>query len=200
MTSRMKKTMASIMAMGAALALSACAPTDPATEQFLNGSNSGYISDTYQVVEIAESERGEAVDFEGETEYGDKLSSEDLKGDVVVVNFWYAACGPCRVEAPILEEVYQEYKDAGASFIGVNTSDLADTAKSFADTYGVSYPSILDVKSGDVELAFAAVAPMTATPTTVILDKQGRPAARIIGAVPDVSILSTIVRELTEES
>lgn len=200
MTSRMKKTIASIMVAGTALALSACSPTDPATEQFLNGGNSGYITDTYQVVEIPESQRGEPIVFEGETEYGDAVSSNELIGDVVVVNFWYAACGPCRVEAPVLEAVHQEYKDAGVSFIGVNTSDLADTALSFADNFGVTYPSILDVKTGEVELAFAAVAPMTATPTTIILDKQGRAAARIISAVPDESILSTLVRELTEES
>ncbi|MGF3054770.1 TlpA family protein disulfide reductase [Microbacterium sp. YY-03] len=200
MTSRMKKTIATLVAAGAILTLSACTQSDPATEQFLNNGNAGYISDTYQVVEIPAEERGEPVAFAGETEYGDAVSSEDLQGEVVVVNFWFAACGPCRVEAPILEEVYQEYKDAGATFLGVNTSDLADTAKSFADTYGVTYPSLMDVKTGEVELAFAAVAPMTATPTTVILDKQGRPAARIIGAVPDASILSTIVRELTEES
>lgn len=200
MTSRMKKTIATLVAAGAILTLSACTQSDPATEQFLNNGNTGYISDTYQVVEIPAEERGEPVAFAGETEYGDAVSSEDLQGEVVVVNFWFAACGPCRVEAPILEEVYQEYKDAGATFLGVNTSDLADTAKSFADTYGVTYPSLMDVKTGEVELAFAAVAPMTATPTTVILDKQGRPAARIIGAVPDASILSTIVRELTEES
>ncbi len=200
MTSRMKKTIATLVAAGAILTLSACTQSDPATEQFLNNGNTGYISDTYQVVEIPAGERGEPVAFAGETEYGDAVSSADLQGEVVVVNFWFAACGPCRVEAPILEEVYQEYKDAGATFLGVNTSDLADTAKSFADTYGVTYPSLMDVKTGEVELAFAAVAPMTATPTTVILDKQGRPAARIIGAVPDASILSTIVRELTEES
>ena len=200
MTSRMKKTIATLVAAGAILTLSACTQSDPATEQFLNNGNTGYISDTYQVVEIPAEERGEPVAFAGETEYGDAVSSEDLQGEVVVVNFWFAACGPCRVEAPILEEVYQEYKDAGATFLGVNTSDLADTAKSFADTYGVTYPSLMDVKTGEVELAFAAVAPMTATPTTVILDKLGRPAARIIGAVPDASILSTIVRELTEES
>ena len=200
MTSRMKKTIATLVAAGAILTLSACTQSDPATEQFLNNGNTGYISDTYQVVEIPAGERGEPVAFAGETEYGDAVSSADLQGEVVVVNFWFAACGPCRVEAPILEEVYQEYKDAGATFLGVNTSDLADTAKSLADTYGVTYPSLMDVKTGEVELAFAAVAPMTATPTTVILDKQGRPAARIIGAVPDASILSTIVRELTEES
>ena len=200
MTSRMKKTFASIMVAGGALALSACAPADPATEQFLNGENSGYISDTYQVVPIDEADRGEPIVCECETEYGDALASEDLLGEVVVVNFWYAACGPCRVEAPILEEIYQEYKDAGATFVGVNTSDLADTAISFADTYGVTYPSIMDVKSGEVELAFAAAAPMTATPTTIILDKQGRAAVRIIGAVPEASILGTLVRELTEES
>ena len=200
MTSRMKKTIATLVAAGAILTLSACTQSDPATEQFLNNGNAGYISDTYQVVEIPAEERGEPVAFAGETAYGDAVSAEDLQGEVVVVNLWFAACGPCRVEAPILEEVYQEYKDAGATFLGVNTSDLADTAKSFADTYGVTYPSLMDVKTGEVELAFAAVAPMTATPTTVILDKQGRPAARIIGAVPDASILSTIVRELTEES
>lgn len=199
MTSPVKKLVGLIAVAGLALGLSACSNPDEATQQFLEGTNSGYISQTYQYVEIPEAERGEPVVFAGESDHGSTIDSKDFDGQVVVVNFWYAACGPCRVEAPILEEVYKEYKDAGATFVGVNTSDLADTAQSFADSYGVTYPSILDVKSGDVELAFAAAAPMTATPTTVILDKQGRPAARIIGAVPDASILKTVVRELVAE-
>lgn len=198
MTSLAKKFLALAAATGVVLALSACTNSGGDGENFTSGSSDNYITEQFH--EIPEAERGEPIEFSGVSEYGEQIDSKDLLGQVVVVNFWYAGCGPCRIEAPVLEEVSQKYKEADVTFVGVNTLDLADTAISFADTYGVTYHSILDVENGDVELAFAAAGPMTATPTTIILDKQGRPAARIISAVTDASILSTMVRDIADES
>ena len=78
--------------------------------------------------------------------------------------------------------------------------DAADTAKAFAEQYGVTYPSLIDVNTGEAKLAFARVAPTLAPPTTLVLDKDGRVAARIIGQLESPSILSTIVGDLLEES
>lgn len=203
MTSRPRPLRAAVAALGAlalAVGLAACTSEDPATQAFRNGTNQGYIAGDGQVKEIPEAERGAPVDFSGTTEDGDDITSDQLRGDVVVVNFWYAACGPCRVEAKDLEAVYQEYKDKGATFVGVNTSDQADTAKSFAKTYGVTYPSIIDAGDGAAKIAFAQATPIQATPTTLVLDKEGRVAARIIGPVDGTSVLGTLVRELTEAS
>ena len=83
--------------------LAGCASNDSLTQQYRQGDEKGYIAGDFQVVEIPKSARGEAVVFEGVTETGEAVSSDDFLGDVLVVNFWYAACGPCIVEAPLLE-------------------------------------------------------------------------------------------------
>ncbi|WP_394357797.1 TlpA family protein disulfide reductase [Microbacterium betulae] len=188
---------AAVLVLAAALA--ACS-ADPATEAYLSGTNQGYISGDFRVEEIPQEERGEPVEWAGVTEDGDELTSDDTAGDVVVVNFWYAACGPCRVEAPDLESVWQEYRDDEVSFVGVNTYDQADTAKSFAKQYEITYPSIIDVNDGAVKLAFAAATPIQATPTTLVLDAEGRVAARIIGQLEGASILSTLVADALAET
>ncbi|WP_261167134.1 TlpA disulfide reductase family protein [Microbacterium sp. Marseille-Q6965] len=196
---RPRRIAAAAAALLALATLAACAP-DPVTEDWLNGENKGFISSEFRVEEIAPDQRGEPVEWAGVTETGEELSSDDVAGDVVVVNFWYAACGPCIVEAPDLEAVWQEYEGEGVSFVGVNTYDQADTARAFAADNGVTYPSIIDVNTGDVKLAFAAATPIQATPTTLVLDREGRVAARIIGQLEGASILSTIVRDTLAES
>src|SRR5690606_19243058 len=125
---------------------------------------------------------------------GLELSSDDLAGDVVVVNFWYAACGPCRAEAPDLQELFQKYEDSGVSFVGVNTVDEPDTALAFARKYGITYPSVMDGKAGAVRLAFAGQASPSAVPTTLVLDKKGRVASRFLGQIQAPSNLDAVIR------
>ena len=161
--------------------LAACAQ-DPLAEQYRAGDNKGFIAaDGLQIVEIPADERGEPVVFEGTTESGDAVSSADYAGDVLVVNFWYAACGPCRAEAPDLEKAYSAFEGENVSFLGINTADSAEAAAAFAETYGVTYPSVMAAQDGAVKLAFAERTPINATPTTLVLDAEGRVAARIIG-------------------
>lgn len=182
-----------------AVALTACAP-DPVAQQYLDGDGKGYISADGAVVEIAPADRGEPIVFGGVTEDGEEFNSADIAGDVTVVNFWYAGCAPCRVEAKDLESVWQANEDQDVSFVGVNIYDQADTAKAFAETYGVTYPSLIDVDSGEAKLAFASDAPLQGTPSTLVLDKQGRVAARIVGPLDGPSILSTLVKDALAES
>nr|WP_310020070.1 TlpA disulfide reductase family protein [Microbacterium resistens] len=182
-----------------AVGLSACAP-DPVAQQYLSGDNKGYIGSAgLRVEEIAPADRGEPVTFGGVLDSGDSFRYGDVAGDVVVVNFWYAACGPCRVEAKDLESVWQEYEGKGVSFVGVNTYDQADTSRAFAEKYGVTYPSLIDVNTGEAKLAFAEATTIQATPTTLVLDKQGRVAARIIGQLEEASILSTLIKDALAE-
>ncbi len=181
-----------------AVGLSACAP-DPATEAYLNGEQKAYTAADFTVVEIPADERGEPVDFGGVTENGEKFSSDDISGQVAVVNFWYAGCGPCRAEAKDLEAAWQQHQADDVAFIGVNIYDQADTALAFAETYGITYPSLIDADTGEAKLAFAKVTPIQAPPTTLVLDKQGRVAARIIGPIKSSSILSALVQTALEE-
>ncbi len=143
-------------------------------------------------------ERGEPIAFGGETENGDPLSSGDLAGRVVLVNFWYASCGPCRTEAADLNDLHDEYADEVA-FLGVNTRDDAATALSFAEKYDVEYPSILDVGDNAVTLAFATPAPPTTTPTTYLLDGEGRVAARFTSAIQSPSVVAAMIDDLLAE-
>ena len=190
-----------VFALLAVVVLAGCTSSDSLAQQYRDGNEKGYIAGDFQVVEIPEPDRGEPVAFEGVTETGERVSSDDYRGGVLVVNFWYAACGPCIVEAPLLEEVWQEYQDQGVSFLGVNTYDQPATALSFARDNNVTYPSVIDVNDGKVKLAFAQVTPIQATPTTLVLDRGGRVAARVIGQLASASILSTLVADtLAEEN
>ena len=195
----MRRRMPVVAALiASALLLAGCA-SDPLAEQYKEGSNKGYIAGDGSVTEIAEADRGESISFQGADESGKPISSEDYAGEVLVVNFWYAACAPCRAEAPVLQELSAAYEDKDAQFIGVNVYDQGDTAQSFNDTYGITYPSIMDVQDGAVKLAFTGSVPPKAVPTTLVLDKDGRVAARILGQVKEASILDTLIRDTIAE-
>ena len=195
----MRRRMPVVAALiASALLLTGCS-SDPLAEQYKEGSNKGYIAGDGSVTEIAAAERGESISFAGMADTGEEISSEDFAGDVLVVNFWYAACAPCRAEAPLLQELSAEYEGQNAQFIGVNVYDQADTAQSFNDTYGITYPSIMDVQDGAVKLAFTGSVPPKAVPTTLVLDKEGRVAARILGQVKETSILGTLIRDTIAE-
>ncbi|MET0297601.1 MAG: TlpA disulfide reductase family protein [Microbacterium sp.] len=196
---RAVRAASALLALGLAVGLAACS-NDPLADEYREGDNKGYIAGEFAVVEIPEAERTEPVDFEGVLDTGGTTTSDEYRGDVLVVNFWYAACAPCRVEAPILEEVHEEYSADGVNFLGVNLYDGADAAQAFAETYGVTYPSVLTTEDGSIKLAFAGQTPLSAVPVTLVLDREGRVAARIIGQVDEASILSTLVRDAVAES
>jgi thiol-disulfide isomerase/thioredoxin len=186
------------LATASVIALAGCA-SDPLAEQYREGSGKGFISGDGTVSEYPAADRGEPIAFDGTTVDGDEFDSADLAGEVTVVNFWYAGCAPCRVEAPLLQQVSEEVADEGVAFVGVNVRDQAATAASFEDDFGITYPSIVDVNDGGAQFAFAGDVPPAAVPTTIVLDKQGRVAARILGQLTDASILEAIVRDLVAE-
>jgi thiol-disulfide isomerase/thioredoxin len=187
------------IALAITLTVSACSPTDSLSEQYLEGSNKGYIAGDGSVIEIPEEERSEGITFDGVDEAGKPFRSAEFAGEVMVVNFWYAGCAPCRAEAPQLQELWEEYSAEGVQFVGINVYDQPDTAISFNETYGITYPSIIDVNTGSAKLAFTGTVPPQAVPTTLVLDREGRVAARILGQLPDKSVLSTLIRDTIEE-
>ena len=170
-------------------------------DTYETGSGDGYISRDGRIVQIAASEREEPVDFAGTLDSGEAFDSAELRGQVVVVNLWYAACPPCREEAPDLEAIHQRYADADVTVVGVNVRDTAGTSLKFAREHGVSYPSIIDYETNAVQLAFAggAYAP-TSVPTTLVLDAEGRVAARLSGLIESPSVVTEIVDALLAES
>ncbi len=196
----MRKLSSLLVAGAAAIALSltGCS-SDPLADQYREGSNKNYIAGDGSVTEIVLDNRGEPITFTGTTETGETVSSADYLGNVLVVNFWYAGCAPCRAEAPDLEQVYTETAPQGVNFLGVNVRDQAATAISFNERFGITFPSIMD-QDGKAQLAFSSQVPPNAVPTTLILDAQGRVAARILGQIKDASILSTLIRDIAAES
>ena len=181
-----------------ALLLSGCS-SDPLAEQYREGSSKGFIAGDGSVTEIALAQRGDAIEFSGVTEAGDTVTSADALGEVLVVNFWYASCAPCRAEASDLQSLNAKFENEGASFLGVNVRDQAPNAIAFNETYGVTYPSVLDVDAGAMQLAFSGSIPPNAVPTTLVLDAEGRVAARILGQVTSPSILETLIRDTIAE-
>lgn len=191
----MKLPRASVLITAVVLLLTGCAG-QPGPDA---DSTAGYVSGDGNIAQFAPSERGEPVTFEGVTDAGPVVSSDDYAGEVLVVNFWYAACPPCRVEAPDLASLSSKYEGAGASFLGVNIYDQPDTSLAFARTFEIAYPSIIDTNDGSVRLAFAGHAPPSAVPTTLVLDRQGRVAARFLGVIESPSTLDAIIRDLIAE-
>lgn len=191
---------AAALALAAAVALSGCTATDPLAEQYREGTGQGYISGDGAYTLFAPENRAAPIEFEGVTENGDTVSSDDFRGDVLVVNFWYAGCPPCRLEAPDLEALAQQFAPDGVQFLGVNIYDQAPTALSFAKEFGVTYPSILDANDGQVRLAFAGQVAPTAVPTTLVLDREGRVAARIAGLLSEPSVLRSMITDTLAEA
>jgi thiol-disulfide isomerase/thioredoxin len=187
-------------AVALVLTLGACTGSgDELAAQYREGTGQNYISGDGALTILAPDSRATPVEFNGSTDLGDTFTSADYAGQVIVVNFWYAGCPPCRLEAADLEAVYQEFKDQGVVFIGVNIMDQAPTALTFAKEFGVTYPSLLDANDGAVRLAFSGQIAPNAVPTTLVLDKDARVAGRISGLLSDPEVLVGMIESVLEE-
>lgn len=182
----------------AMLLLAGCSATDQLAIDYGSGGNKNYVAGDGSILEIPPENRKDPIVFTGVTDAGADVSSNDYLGKALVVNFWAGYCAPCRAEAPELEKLSVKWADRGAAFLGVNTYDEAAGAQAFARKYGVTYPSVIDVHSGTVQLAFAGTVAPSALPTTIVLDSSGRVAARILGQVESASILDAIIKRVVE--
>lgn len=172
-----------------AVTLSACAADGGRTPTATDG-----------VVEVISAEdRRQVEPFTGELLDGGDFDSTSLAGKVVVYNVWGSWCAPCRTEAPVLKRVSEETQGLGVRFVGINVRDNNASARAFEGSYGIEYPSITTDTSSDAVLAFGPALPPSAVPSTLVVDTQGRLAARIVGPA-DYSTLSTIVTETAAES
>lgn len=119
------------------------------------------------------------------------VSTGDYPGKVVVINVWGSWCGPCRLEAKDLAEA-SEKSAKTAAFVGLNIRDTnPDAARAFVRAFQIGYPHIYD-PNGEQLVRFAGTLPPNGIPTTLLIDKDGRIAARVVGVVDQTTLLGLI--------
>lgn len=176
-----------------ALALTACA-NDPAT----TSSDTGFVAGDGSVVVLDAADRAAAPKIMGTTLDGKPWSSQGALGDVLVLNVWASWCAPCRAEAPDLQSAWAATEGDGVQFVGLNTRDSDAAARAYVERFGITYPSVIDT-DGTLQLQFRDTLPPQAIPSTLIVDRKGRVAARFLGVI-DETTLSTVVRDVAAES
>lgn len=124
----------------------------------------------------------------------EQTSLEERRGQPVVVNFWGSWCGPCRTEQPELNEVAERF-EGQASFLGVDVQESAANGMAYLREFEPPYPSIHD-PAGTYAATFDVGT--SAMPTTLLIDGDGRIAARIVGATTGTE-LSVLLTRLLEE-
>lgn len=136
------------------------------------------------------SQRQPAAVADGPRLIGKGRVSTDHPGKVVVVNVWASWCGPCRKEAPDLAAASRKTTKV-ARFVGLNIRDQRSAARAFARAVKMPYPSIFDPE-GQQLVKFSGQLSTTAIPTTLVIDKQRRSAARITGPVDEDTLVQLI--------
>jgi cytochrome c biogenesis protein CcmG/thiol:disulfide interchange protein DsbE len=119
------------------------------------------------------------------------VSLSSLRGQIVLLNFWYAACEPCRYEMPLFERAYHADGARGVVVLGVNIVDDAQTTSAFVHQLGIDYPIVRDRGQRTV-LAYQ----VTRTPTTFVIDRRGVIRAVVPGAITDEPTLSRYLAPL----
>ena len=183
-------------ALGALVVVLAGCSTTPATPS-ATSTTAGYTSADGSTKTWPVGARTGPVTLSGTDADGTVRDVAAWRGDVVLLNTWYAGCPPCRAEAPDLVAIANADAPRGLRVLGINSTDAAGTAAAFARQFSLPYPTIIDT-DGSAIAALQGVVPLNAVPTTVLLDRQGRVAARILGRI-DPSTVRSIVDQLLAE-
>ena len=128
---------------------------------------------------------------------GGRLSLAAYRGHVVVLNFWGSWCPPCRAEAPSLGQLDRQLSPSGVRFLGIDIRDSPATAEAFMSDFRISYPSLND-PSDNLALDFRDTVPPAGIPTTLVISRGGRIAARVIGGVTYDGLKQLIQRAVAE--
>jgi thiol-disulfide isomerase/thioredoxin len=187
--------MAAATAVAVALLLAGCGPSADAVDA---AADSGFVAGDGSIVILPEAERAPAPDLVGETLDGGTFRLSDHLGEAVVLNVWASWCAPCRAEAPALAALAGEFAGRGVQFAGLDTRDSDVPARAFVERFAIPYPNVID-RDGRLQLLFSDTLPPQAIPSSLVIDPQGRVAARALGKVSESS-LRGILEELAPPS
>ncbi|WP_234336082.1 TlpA family protein disulfide reductase [Streptomyces sp. NRRL S-1022] len=196
MSIRSRAVLLTAVAAVAALTLSACGKGGISG----GGGDTNFVTGKNGIDTVSAGKRATVPDLSGKTIGGKALDVADYKGKVVVLNVWGSWCGPCREEAGYFAKVSKEYQGKGVQFVGINTRDTSTTpAVNFEKEHGVEYPSLYD-PTGKLMLRFkkGTLNPQL-IPSTLVIDRHGKVAARALEALDDTTLLKMIKPVLAEK-
>jgi len=167
-------------------ALSGCSTTSG------GAGGTSYVAGDGTIVLVPAAKRQQPVTLRGSTLEGAPFDLETLRGRTVVVNVWGSWCPPCRKEAPDLQAASVALAAKGVSFVGINTRD-EDPAQAiaFQKTFAITYPSVTD-DGGRILLGLRCAVPPNAIPSTLVIDPQGRIAARISATTTRTTLVDLV--------
>lgn len=154
--------------------LSACNGTAKST---LDGAGYVYADATTALLKPAQRQSAPTVP----AQLLDGATTPRLAGKVVLLNVWASWCGPCRQEATALQRISDDLASQGVVVLGVNTRDQTAAARAFVKRLGVTFPSVVDVDGSEYLAGFADIVPRVYTPTSIVVDRQGRVAGWALG-------------------
>ena len=137
----------------------------------------GYKSALQSVAIQTFEETVEAPNFKLNNLEGGELSLADLEGKLVLLNFWASWCGPCNIEKPSMEKLYQELKEEGLVIVGVNLREDKSTAEDFVEKHDISFPILLD-KTGEISGMYG----VRSIPTSYLIGRNGKALGGVLGA------------------
>ncbi|MDC7103237.1 TlpA disulfide reductase family protein [Corynebacterium falsenii] len=192
-----------LTAIGLLATATACSEENTAgTNAVASGGTFEFVSPGGQTsISYPENERKEIQNFSGPALIGDKtINLDDYKGKVVVLNSWGQWCGPCRSESDDLQRVQEKLEKTGeGTVLGINVRETSrQKAQDFVKDNGITYPSIFDPPF-KTALALGGL-PASVIPTTIVLDKQHRPAHVFLKEVTDKELWDVVEPVMNESN
>jgi len=136
-----------------------------------------------------------AIDFTLKAASGENIRLEEMRGDVILINFWASWCGPCRQEMPYLDDLQKDFSNLGFTVLGINVEQDSGSAKAFIDELKVSFPVLFDNKQ-----LVSQLYKVDSMPMTVMIDRNGFSRLVHRGYVEgDEVAYRTIIKELIRE-
>jgi len=197
--SMLPKLTAALAAVALTAGVSACSSdANSIAAQARSGDGKGFVSGDGTIERVALDQRSAPLTLSGTTLQGSPWKVTDAADKVLVLNVWGSWCGPCVAEMPHLQQVWSQMSSAGkpVQFMGINYRDGAETAEAFLRVNKVTFPSLAD-DGGRTLLALRGKA--NTTPTTLVLDRRGRSAARVSGPVTGAT-LAGLVKDVLGET